>query len=86
VESTTPVVALIQSQETLDSISIKQNTLIAFRENVLSWRGGRDSNIIPSMGARDWNQKTRPLLSQERVLGGGEGGIRTRDWFYPALT
>ncbi len=39
----------------------------------------------PLNGDARLSNKKNALL-QNAFLGGGEGGIRTRDWFYPALT
>ena len=43
------------------------------------WRGGRDSNIIPPVGTRDWKQKTRP--NETRFLEAGRAGFEPATGF-----
>ena len=55
------------------------------------WRGGRDSNILPEgyniPPCEDARPKPKTRPSRNAFFScGGEGGIRTRDRFNPALT
>ena len=66
------------------SVIENKNALIAERVLISGGEGGIRISSLPWGPATE--SKTRSSPFARTFFRGGEGGIRTRDWFYPALT